>query len=115
MQASCTGAGPEFGIWSVRLKWWRIRPLHHFIESVLVIPFFKSAETTFADTAGGKDSLKSVRLDDHGIDLIPVIDDDKGCNHRGPGVVESNGEGASAIGIHRVSACGRLVAKIRNY
>lgn len=67
---------------------------------------------SFSDAAAGDDSLVSTRTDHHGVDFGTTVHYDEVRDHRRPAVGEVDGEGAGAIGIHRVSTSGRGVGEI---
>src|SRR5580693_5786598 len=65
-----------------------------------------------SDAASGEDPLVSTRTDDNGVDFVTVRRHDEVCDHRWPAIFEVDGEGARAIGAHRVSASGSRVSPI---
>jgi hypothetical protein len=66
----------------------------------------------FPDAASGDYSLVSTRTDHHGVDFRTIPHHDEVCDDRRPAIGEVDGEGASTIGVHRVSALGRSVGEI---
>jgi hypothetical protein len=71
-------------------------------------------EPPFSDAASGEYPLVSTRADNHGVDFRTIPYYHEVCDHRGPSVSEVDGESATAIGVHGVSAGCRRMRKVGN-
>src|SRR5580700_8398680 len=70
------------------------------------------AEPSFSDAAGRKNPLVPARTCNHRVDFRTVVHHDEACGYRWPPVREVDGEGAGAVGVHRVSSSGRSVGEV---